>query len=59
MKMRISYILCDGEGKQHIQNCKKCIYNSKEIECNECKSEYIILDEEKNKCYSCYILVLR
>ena len=48
----ISYILCDGEGKQHIQNCKKCIYNSKEIECNECKSEYIILDEEKNKCYS-------
>ena len=48
----ISYILCDGNDKEYIQNCKKCNYYNKNLECKECKNEYILLDEEKNKCYS-------
>ena len=47
----ISYYLCDGEGDNHIQNCKKCKYNDK-LECNECKNEFYLLDEEKNICYN-------
>ena len=47
----ISYYLCDGEGEEHIANCKKCSYNGL-LECNECLNEFILLDGEKNKCYS-------
>ena len=48
----ISYNICDGEGEENIKNCKKCNYNEDKLECNECKDEFIILDEENNKCYS-------
>ena len=52
----ISYYLCDGEGKDHIQNCKKCNYHENILECNECKSEFVLINEEKNNCYSKSIL---
>ena len=48
----ISYHPCDGNSNDHIQNCKKCSYNKNQLECNECKNGYIILDEENDKCYS-------
>ena len=50
----ISYYECDGEGPEHIKNCKKCIYDgtSSSLECTECKKNYIILDQETNKCLS-------
>ena len=50
-----SYYLCDGEGENHISNCKKCSYNSNnniKLECNECQNGFVILDNESNKCYS-------
>ena len=46
----ISYHLCDGEGKNHIKHCSKCIYNKKLV-CNECKNGYFILDDKTDKCY--------
>ena len=42
----ISFYLCDGEGEFHIKNCNECSFN-KNLECNECKIKYVILDEEK------------
>ena len=48
----ISFFLCDGKGEEHIQNCNKCNYNENKLKCNECKNGFILLDEEKNKCYS-------
>ena len=48
----VSYNLCDGEGIEHIQNCKKCSYRENKLECKECKNGFIILDDESNKCYS-------
>ena len=48
----ISYYKCDDETKGGIPNCKKCEYNNNELKCNECSSEYIIKDDEYNKCYS-------
>jgi len=50
-----SYYLCSGEGKNHIQNCSKCSYNSNneiKLECNECQNDFFILDNETNKCIS-------
>ena len=50
----ISYYNCDGEGEDHIKNCKNCNYNNliSILECIECKSGYVILEKESNKCYS-------
>ena len=50
-----SYYLCNGEGENHIQNCTKCSYNSNseiKLECNECQNDFVILDNETNKCIS-------
>ena len=47
----ISYHLCDGEGEEHIKNCKKCKFNKINLECNECKEDFFILDDELDKCY--------
>ena len=47
----ISYLKCDGNGEGRIQNCKKCQYDE-ELICNECKTNYILKEEENNKCYS-------
>ena len=48
----ISYFPCNGEEEDQIKNCKKCIYNknNNKLECNECQTNYFILDEEKEKC---------
>ena len=43
----ISYFKCDGEGANHIKNCKKCHYNEK-IECDECIN--INYNLENNQC---------
>ena len=44
----INYYNCNGEGENHIQNCKKCHYNEK-LECDTCISDYHI-SESKDKC---------
>ena len=43
----ISYYLCNND----IKNCKKCNYNGI-LECNECQNEFVILDDDRSKCYS-------
>ena len=50
----ISYFECDGEGEEHIKNCKKCHFNNNtlSLECSECKNSFIILEKERNQCYS-------
>ena len=41
-----SYIRCDGEGENHINNCSKCHFNEKII-CDECKEGW---DNFQSKC---------
>ena len=51
----ISYFYCDGEGNEHIKNCNKCNYNEEntnKLTCKECNEDFVILDNETNKCYS-------
>ena len=45
----INYYPCS-----QIENCNQCNYNNndKKLECNKCSNGYIILDKEKDKCYS-------
>ena len=49
----ISYLLCGGSGTDRIQNCNKCEYDnvSNNLICKECKQNYILKDEETNRCY--------
>ena len=49
----ISYYKCDDASKGGIINCKKCEYNIiSGLKCNECYDDYILKDDEYNKCYS-------
>ena len=54
----ISYLKCDGEDEDRIKNCRKCEYDQDvdELICNECKNNYILKDDENNKCYSTEII---
>ena len=49
----ISYLLCGGSDTDRIQNCNKCEYDnvSNNLICKECKQNYILKDEETNRCY--------
>ena len=47
-----SFLKCDGDGEERIKNCKKCEYNNNELNCTECKNDYILKDDENNICYS-------
>ena len=40
-------------GVDRIPNCRKCEYNNNsKLICIECKSDYILKDDEKNICYN-------
>ena len=50
----ISYYPCDGDGENHIKNCKICNYNKNneiKLQCNECHEKFFILDEQVDICY--------
>ena len=57
----ISYFKCDDVNKEGIEKCSLCEYknmpdnlinnNTQLLICSKCKNEYIIKDEEYNKCY--------
>lgn len=49
----ISYYKCDNLTNNGISNCKKCEYNynDNELKCLECKSDYILKDDQNNICY--------
>ena len=49
----ICYLLCGGTGTGRIQNCHKCEYDNAgdNLICKECKQNYILKDEETNRCY--------
>ena len=49
----VSYIMCDGEGNNHIENCVGCRYDSQLI-CDKCLSDEYNLDKEKNECNKKY-----
>ena len=53
----LSYFKCDGISEGNISNCKKCNYNNNKLICNECKDNYILKDDENNKCYSKEIFI--
>ena len=48
----ISYFKCDDLENEGIQNCKACEFNKNKLICTQCKSEFILKDEETDKCYS-------
>ena len=48
----ISYYKCDGIGDNRINKCKKCEYNNNELICKECKTNFVMKDDEYDKCYS-------
>ena len=46
----ISYYKYDGNGEGRISNYNNCEYSNNELICNECKSDYILKDDETNIC---------
>ena len=53
-KDNIKYWKCDGVKDstiQRIPNCRKCEYIEDDLICNECKSDYILKDDENDICY--------
>ena len=48
----ISYFKCDDTSNDGIDNCKICEYNYFNLICKQCKSDFVLKDDETNKCYS-------
>jgi hypothetical protein len=52
----ISYYTCNGEGNNHIQNCKKCHYNNK-LECDEFFENGNINNTGSFICFNFYVII--
>ena len=50
-KDEITYFKCDDKNNEGVENCNICNYNNDQVECIQCKDEYILIDEETDKCY--------
>ena len=47
----INYIKCNDMDNEGIENCRKCEYTNNILICKECNNNFILRDDENNKCY--------